>query len=251
MLKVEHVTLRFGGLTALNDVSLELREGKINGLIGPNGAGKTTFFNSISGVYKPDEGTVTFDGKVINGLKPYQVNKLGISRTYQVINLFRRMTVLENVLVGMHPHLKANFFTSLLHTKKERAEENSANEEALNLLEFVGLREKAHTIAGELSYGDQRKLEIVRGLASKPKLILLDEPAAGMNSKEKDDLDVLLKKIIQMGVTILVIEHDMKLMMGVADYIFVLNYGAKLAEGTPEQIQKNPDVIKAYLGGDE
>lgn len=251
MLKVEHVTLRFGGLTALNDVSLELREGKINGLIGPNGAGKTTFFNSISGVYKPDEGTVTFDGKVINGLKPYQVNKLGISRTYQVINLFRRMTVLENVLVGMHPHLKANFFISLLHTKKERAEENSANEEALNLLEFVGLREKAHTIAGELSYGDQRKLEIVRGLASKPKLILLDEPAAGMNSKEKDDLDVLLKKIIQMGVTILVIEHDMKLMMGVADYIFVLNYGAKLAEGTPEQIQKNPDVIKAYLGGDE
>lgn len=251
MLRVEHVTLRFGGLTALNDVSLELREGKINGLIGPNGAGKTTFFNSISGVYKPNEGTVTFDGKVINGLKPYQVNKLGISRTYQVINLFRMMTVLENVLVGMHPHLKANYFTSLLHTKRERAEEKAANEEALELLEFVGLRDKANTIAGELSYGDQRKLEIVRGLASKPKLILLDEPAAGMNSKEKDDLDVLLKKIIRMGVTILVIEHDMKLMMGVADYIFVLNYGAKLAEGTPEEIQKNPDVIKAYLGGDE
>lgn len=251
MLKVEHVTLRFGGLTALNDVSLELREGKINGLIGPNGAGKTTFFNSISGVYKPNEGTVTFDGKVINGLKPYQVNKLGISRTYQVINLFRMMTVLENVLVGMHPHLKANYFTSLLHTKRERAEEKAANKEALELLGFVGLRDKANTIAGELSYGDQRKLEIVRGLASKPKLILLDEPAAGMNSKEKDDLDVLLKKIIRMGVTILVIEHDMKLMMGVADYIFVLNYGAKLAEGTPEEIQKNPDVIKAYLGGDE
>ena len=251
MLKVEHVTLRFGGLTALNDVSLELKDGKINGLIGPNGAGKTTFFNTISGVYKPDVGVVTFDGKVISGMKPFQVNKLGISRTYQVINLFRKMTVLENVLVGMHPHLKANYFASLLHTKKERLEEIRANQEAMDLLAFVGLQEKANTIAGELSYGDQRKLEIVRGLASSPKLILLDEPAAGMNSREKDDLDILLKKIIGTGVTILVIEHDMKLMMGVADYIFVLNYGAKLAEGTPEEIQKNPDVIKAYLGGDE
>lgn len=251
MLKVDHVTLRFGGLTALNDVCLEFEEGRIIGLIGPNGAGKTTFFNTISGVYKPDKGNIFFLDRKIDGLKPYQINSIGISRTYQVINLFKKMSVLDNVLVGMHPGLKSGFLTSIVHTPAQRVEEREAKEKALELLRFVGLESAAGNMAGELSYGAQRRLEIVRGLAGNPKLLLLDEPAAGMNSKEKDDLNILMKKIVQKGVTILVIEHDMKLVMDVTDYIFVLNYGAKLAEGTPKEIQNNPAVIEAYLGGDE
>lgn len=251
LLQIDNLCLSFGGLKATNDVTMHLKEGKISGLIGPNGAGKTTFFNLISGVYKPDSGTIVFDGKKIDGLSPYQINEAGISRTYQVINLFRKMSVLENVMVGMHPRLKSNVFESLLHTKRERAEEQASKDRAYELLDFVGLKELALDEAGSLPYGQQRLLEIVRGLASNPKLILLDEPAAGMNSKEKEDLNVLLRKIIATGVTILIVEHDMKLVMDVTDHIFVLNYGKKLAEGTPEEIQKNTEVIAAYLGGDE
>ena len=234
MLQVDHLTLKFGGLIANNDVSMRVQEGKITGLIGPNGAGKTTFFNSISGVYKPTSGTITFLGKRIDGLQPYQINQMGMSRTYQVINLFKKMSVVENVMVGMHPHMKQGYFASAFKTAGERREARECFEQA-----------------GSLSYGQQRHLEIVRGLASNPKLILLDEPAAGMNSKEKEELNELLYRIIDRGVSILIIEHDMKLMMGVADYLYVLNYGKLLAEGTTSEIQTNPEVIKAYLGGDE
>lgn len=251
MLKVDHVTLRFGGLVANNDVSIEVPDGKIVGLIGPNGAGKTTFFNVISGVYKPNEGKITFNGEEIQGKRPFQINTKGIARTYQVINLFRKMSVVENVVVGMHSRLKEGFFSSLFKTPKERAEERNAYDKALELLEFVGLRERAFETAGSLSYGEQRLLEICRGLASDPQLLLLDEPAAGMNATEKVELLRLLKKILARNVGILIIEHDMKLMMGVADYLYVLNYGKLLAEGTPTEIQQNPEVIAAYLGGDE
>lgn len=251
LLEIENLCLSFGGLKATNDVTMHMEAGKINGIIGPNGAGKTTFFNLISGVYKPDSGRITFDGKRIDGLKPFQINQSGIARTYQVINLFKKMSALDNVVVGMHPKLQSNFFESLLHTKKERTEEAKAREKAYEWLDFVGLREYAQNEAGSLSYGQQRLLEIVRGLASGPKMILLDEPAAGMNSKEKEELNALLRKILHKNVTILIVEHDMKLMMDVADQIYVLNYGKKLAEGAPGEIQRNPEVIAAYLGGDE
>lgn len=250
MLTVKDVTLRFGGLTAVNNVSLEIKEGTINGLIGPNGAGKTTFFNLISGVYKPDEGEIIFDGVKLNGKKCFEINRIGMSRTYQVINLFKKMTVVENVMVGLHPRLKSGYFAAVMGTKKQREEEREAREKALDWLDFVGLRDNADDMSGSLSYGKQRLLEIVRALAGNPKLLLLDEPAAGMNSTEKVELYDILRKIQKLGVTILMIEHDMKLMMGITDYIFVLNYGEKLAEGTPVQVQNNPDVIAAYLGED-
>ncbi len=250
MLTTDKVTIKFGGLTAVNQVSVHIAPNKITSLIGPNGAGKTTFFNCISGVYKPNSGRVIFDGNEIQGKKSYQINYAGISRTYQIINLFRKMNVLENVLVGMHPRLKSNYLSDMLRLPAQRREEIIAFEKANEWLEFVGLEEHAYDPASSLSYGKQRLLEIVRGLASDPKLILLDEPAAGMNSKEKEELDVLLKRIVDLGVTILVIEHDMKLIMGVSDYIYVLCNGALLARGTPNEVQNNPDVISAYLGGD-
>lgn len=250
LLNVDNITLSFGGLKAVNGVKMKVEPGKITGLIGPNGAGKTTFFNLISGVYKPDEGEITFDGKRIDGKKPFQINEAGIARTYQVINLFKKMSVHENVMVGMHSRLQSGFFSSVLRTPAQRQEEKEIRQKAYEWLEFVGLEGRATEEAGALSYGEQRLLEIVRGLASNPKLILLDEPAAGMNSREKQDLDKLLQKILAKNVAILIIEHDMKLVMGVTDYIYVLNYGRKLAEGTPREIQNNPDVITAYLGGE-
>ncbi|HCM28060.1 MAG: hypothetical protein A2Z99_20920 [Treponema sp. GWB1_62_6] len=250
MLTTDKVTIKFGGLTAVNAVSLHIAPNKITSLIGPNGAGKTTFFNCISGVYKPNSGRVIFNEKEIQGKKPYQINEEGISRTYQIINLFRKMNVLENVVVGMHPRLKSGYLSDMFRTPAQRKEERSAFRKAHEWLEFVGLEEDALNPAASLSYGKQRLLEIVRGLASDPKLILLDEPAAGMNSKEKGELDILLKKILDLGVTILVIEHDMKLVMGVSDYIYVLSNGLLLAQGTPMEVQNNPDVITAYLGGE-
>ncbi len=251
LLDISHLCLSFGGLKATNDVSISLEEGKVYALIGPNGAGKTTFFNLISGVYKPNSGTITFDGERIDGLRPYRVNQAGIARTYQVINLFRKMTAIENVKVGMHSRLSSSFFQSMFHTKAEREEEARIEEEALELLDFVGLKDHAYAPAGDLSYGQQRLLEIVRAMASKPKLLLLDEPAAGMNSTEKVELNALIKKILKKGITVLLVEHDMKLVMNVADKIFVLNYGSLLAEGKPEEIQNNKKVIEAYLGGGE
>ena len=251
MLEVNNLTLRFGGLVANNDVTMKVRDGLVTGLIGPNGAGKTTLFNCLSGVYTPNEGSIVFDGKHIEGKRPYLVHNEGISRTYQVINLFRAMSVVENVMIGMHSDLKSGFFASMLHTPKARAEEKAARAEALELLKFVGLEDKAELPAGSLAYGEQRRLEIVRGLASNPKLLLLDEPAAGMNATEKNELDALLRRIIDRGVSVLMVEHDMKMVMGVCDYIYVLYFGKLLAEGTPQEIQNNPEVIKAYLGGDE
>ncbi len=251
MLKTDGVTIRFGGLVAVNKVSIHVRKGQITGLIGPNGAGKTTFFNCISGVYKPSEGHVVFDGKNIEGMRPHKVNAAGMARTYQVINLFRKMTVQENIMVGMHSRLKSNFWSDLLRLPNQRKEEKFVREETEKWMEFVGLQDMRDHEAGSLSYGKQRLLEIVRGLASEPKLILLDEPVAGMNSKEKEEFDALLRRILNLGVTILMIEHDMKLVMGVCDYVYCLEHGSLLAEGVPEVVQNNPDVIAAYLGGDE
>lgn len=251
MLETNKVTIRFGGLTAVNEVSIKVQPNKITALIGPNGAGKTTLFNCISGVYTLTSGEVLLDGQHLEGKRGFQINEAGIARTYQVINLFWKMNVLENVLVGMHTRLKANFWDSLFHTKKKREEEERIHQKAHELLKFVDLDEYAYAPASSLSYGKQRLLEIVRGLASEPKVILLDEPAAGMNTAEKAELDVLLTKVLGMGVTILVVEHDMKLIMNVSDYIYVLCNGKLLAEGVPEEIQQHPEVIAAYLGGDE
>ena len=251
MLKTEGVTIRFGGLVAVNKVSIHVEKGKITGLIGPNGAGKTTFFNCISGVYKPAEGRVLFDGRDVAGLRPFKINEAGMARTYQVINLFRKMTVKENIMVGMHSRLKSSFLADVLRLPSQRQEEKFVLEETEKWMEFVGLQDMANQQAGSLSYGKQRLLEIVRGLASNPKLLLLDEPAAGMNSREKEEFDSLLRRILDLDVTILMIEHDMKLVMGVCDYVYCLEHGTLLSQGIPEAVQNDPEVIAAYLGGEE
>jgi branched-chain amino acid transport system ATP-binding protein len=251
MFEAKNVTINFGGLCAVNDVSLTIHPGKINALIGPNGAGKTTFFNCITGVNKPTSGEVIFNGKNIEGKMGWQINHAGIARTYQIINLFWSMSVIENVMSGMSRLVTTSFWDAIFHTMKKRDEEAKLRKKANELLKFVGLEEFADARADSLSYGKQRLLEIVRGLASDPQILLLDEPAAGMNSLEKNELDILLRKILEMGVTILIVEHDMKLIMSVSDYIYVLFHGRLLAEGTPEMMKNNPEVIAAYLGGDE
>ena len=250
MLETKNVTISFGGLIAVNDVSMKVEPNKITALIGPNGAGKTTLFNCISGVYTPSGGEVLLDGQHLEGKRGYQINKAGIARTYQVINLFWKMSVIENVMVGMHSRLKANFWECVVHSKKMREEERQITAKAHELLQFVGLDEFADVPSGSLSYGKQRLLEIVRGLASDPTVILLDEPAAGMNTTEKSELDDLLQKIIKTGTTILIVEHDMKLIMDISNYIYVLCNGKLLAEGIASDVQNNPEVIAAYLGGD-
>jgi branched-chain amino acid transport system ATP-binding protein len=230
-------------------VSIRVEDHKITALIGPNGAGKTTLFNCISGVYVPASGEVILDGVHLEGKMGYQINKAGIARTYQVINLFWKMSVIENVLVGMHSRLKSNFWDCILHTKKKREEEKRILAKAHEWLEFVGLDQYAHAPAGSLSYGKQRLLEIIRGLASDPKVILLDEPAAGMNPQETAELMKLISFIRkEFHLTILLIEHDMHLVMGICERIAVLDYGRSIAEGLPEEIKRNPAVIKAYLG---
>lgn len=251
MLKVDHLTLRFEGLVATNNVSIEVEDHLVTALIGPNGAGKTTLFNQIAGVYKPESGKIIFDGEDITGLKPYQICRKGITRTYQVIKLFSKMSALDNVLVGMHTNLDQNFWQDLFHTRKMRINEKHALEKAHQFLKLVGLELYAAYPAGALAYGQQRLLEIARALASDPKLILLDEPAAGMNSTEKVELNNRIRQIIKTGVTVLLVEHDMSLVMNVADKIYVLNSGSNLAEGTPEEIAHNQKVIEAYLGSGE
>ena len=251
VLDVDQLTLKFGGLTALDNVSLHINEGEILGLIGPNGAGKTTCFNAITGVYKPTSGTISFRGRSLAGMKRFEITQAGIARTFQNIRLFPTMTALENVLVGADARHSTGMFSALFRLPKHRREEAEGHDRAMELLRFMGLAKRADELAANLSYGAQRRLEIARAMATEPKLICLDEPAAGFNPQEKVVLMDLIRKVRDRGFTVLLIEHDMRLVMGVTDRIVVLEFGKKIAEGTPAEIRDNPAVIAAYLGVDE
>jgi branched-chain amino acid transport system ATP-binding protein len=248
LLALEGVTKHFGGLVAVNELSFDISAGGIVGMIGPNGAGKSTVFNLITGVYAVNSGKLTFDGGSLTRLRPDQVTKRGIARTFQNVRLFAFMSVVENVMAGEHARMQASLLASLLHTPAQRAEERRVRERARELLRFVGLESHDETYARHLPYGHQRRLEIARALASQPKLLLLDEPAAGMNPREKSDLVELIRRIRSAGVTVFLIEHDMQLVMTVCERIAVLDHGEKIAEGSPEAVRGDARVIEAYLG---